>query len=72
MSINTHSERLSLLELRMAATEGVLREIQASQNQMLEEMHRTRGFIGGVMFFGGLIGTFLYMTKDWLLGHFTR
>lgn len=64
-----HGERIATLETQM---ETVLKNQEASlakQDEILHELTRYRGFIGGVIFLGGGVLAILTLAWSWIMDH---
>lgn len=64
-----HGERIATLETKMETVMINQEAILQNQRQILIELTRYKGFIGGVVFVGGGLLTLLTLAWDWIMRH---
>lgn len=62
-----HGERIAKLETQMAAVLANQEDSMKKQDQILLELTRYKGFIGGIVFVGGGFLTLITFAWDWLM-----
>lgn len=65
-----HSERIVVLETKLEQMERTQEETNIKLDQILHEMTRYKGFLGGIMFLLSGIGVIWSLVHGWVGKHF--